>query len=100
MVEKSNSVAGSWLPKDRERSPGHQGLGSSQHVSYCHQYHHYSGTMYICDDSAFVTKKPQAGDVRAGGSVDGRVPARLGFQGGASIERLYDDYDYDMVIIS
>ena len=56
--------------------------------------------MYICDDSAFVTKKPQAGDVRAGGGVDGRVPARLGFQGGASIERLYDDYDYNMVIIS
>ena len=52
--------------------------------------------MYICDDSAFVTKKPQAGDVRAGGGVDGRVPARLGFQGGASIETLYNDYDYDI----
>ena len=55
--------------------------------------------MYICDDSAFVTKKPQAGDVRAGGGVDDRVPARLGFQGGASIERLYNVYDYDMVMM-
>ena len=43
-----------------------------------------------------LSQKPQPGDVRAGGGVDGRVPARLGFQGGASIETLYNDYDYDI----
>ena len=90
MTKFLSSLPGSWVPKDRKGQTWHQRFSSSQHVSYhryhrphCHRHHHRQKSSSL----VIIIGKNQAGDVRAGGSSDGRVQARLGLEGCSSKQR-------------